>query len=115
MINPNNKSTNSTLDIIVSITVVADTFNRTLYVFDVDSGSDTSKCIADCAEVWPPYILSADEAAGLQAPLGSITRDNKKLQLTYDGHPVYTYAFEREVGGDAGDGIGGVWHYIEIE
>ena len=37
------------------------------------------------------------------------------IQLTYEGRPVYTYAFDRVKGDDHGDGIGGVWHYIEIE
>lgn len=95
--------------------LVADSFQRTLYVFDLDVGASAPKCSASCAEVWPPYIVSAEEALDLKAPLATIERDNKKLQLTYDGRPVYTYTFEREVGGDKGDGIGGVWHYIEIE
>ena len=88
-------------------------FTVTLYVFDLDSGN-TSKCVADCAEVWPPYILQATEAAALQAPLGSIVRANKKVQLTFNGKPVYTYTFDRKIGDDQGDGVGGVWHYITL-
>ena len=95
--------------------LVADTFGRTLYVFDIDLGSNSSKCNADCAEVWPPYIVTADEAAALKAPLATVSRANKKLQLTYEGRPVYTYTLDRELGGDKGDGLGGVWHYIEME
>lgn len=94
--------------------LLADSFSRTLYVFDLDQGSGTSKCIADCAEVWPPYILSAIEAADLKAPLGSIVRTNKKIQLTYNGSPVYTYVLDRVKGDDHGDGIGDVWHYVEV-
>ncbi|MES3037350.1 MAG: hypothetical protein V4736_05525 [Bdellovibrionota bacterium] len=95
--------------------LIADSTGRTLYVFDVDQGSNTSKCNEACAEVWPPYLLDAKEAAALEAPLGSIERANKKLQLTYDGRPVYIYAFDRGQADEKGDGIGGVWHYIEIE
>ncbi|MDD4976094.1 MAG: hypothetical protein PHY93_17190 [Bacteriovorax sp.] len=95
--------------------LLADSIGKTLYVFDLDAGSVTPKCTGDCAEVWPPYILSADETAHLQAPLGSIVRANKKAQLTYEGRPVYTYIFDRIVGDDHGDAIGGVWHYIELK
>ena len=95
--------------------LVADIYGKTLYVFDLDQGLPTPKCTGDCAEVWPPYILSSDEAANLQAPLGSIVRANKKIQLTYDGRPVYTYTFDRKLGDDQGDDVGNVWHYIEIK
>ena len=95
--------------------LVSDLFSRTLYTFDLDIGSTTSKCDGACAEIWPAVILDAKEAATLQAPLGVITRSGKNLQLTFDGKPVYTYAFDRTAGDDHGDGIGGVWHYIEIK
>jgi predicted lipoprotein with Yx(FWY)xxD motif len=96
-------------------TILADSIGKTLYIFDLDENQPAPKCTGDCAEVWPPYILSADEAKDLEKPLGSIARKNSKLQLTYNGKPVYTYIFDRVVGDDKGDGVGKVWHYIEIE
>jgi predicted lipoprotein with Yx(FWY)xxD motif len=96
-------------------TLIADAIGKTLYTFDLDIGSATPVCKGDCSEVWPPYILSTEEAATLQAPLGSIVRANKKIQLTYESKPVYTYAFDRLVSDEKGDGVGGVWHYIEIK
>lgn len=95
--------------------LLANSSGNTLYVFDMDNGKPTSVCNGDCAEVWPPYLLSGDEAAGLKAPYAAVARNNKKLQLTYEGRPVYTYAFDRGEAADSGDGIGGVWHYIEVE
>lgn len=95
--------------------LLADSFGRTLYVFDVDQGSNSSKCVGDCAEVWPPYILSAAEAAALQAPFGSVARPNRKLQLTFNARPVYTYMLDRKVTDILGNGLGGVWHLIEIK
>lgn len=94
--------------------LLADSRGNTLYVFDLDLNQTTSKCNAACAEVWPPYLITAEEALTLAAPLGSITRDNGKAQLTYQGRAVYSYAFDRGAAADAGDGIGGVWHYIEV-
>ena len=95
--------------------LVADSFGKTLYVFDPDQGSNSSVCVGDCAEVWPPYIVTAAEAKDLVTPLAVIQRANKKLQLTYEGRPVYTYILDRTAGQDLGEGIGGVWHYIELE
>lgn len=94
--------------------LLADGFQRTLYIFDLDLGQKTPKCVADCAEVWPPYIITPAEAATLKAPLGSIARANGKLQLTYEGKPLYQYIFDRVQGDDKGDGIGDVWHYIKL-
>lgn len=95
--------------------LVADSFGKTLYVFDPDQGQAAPKCAGDCAEVWPPYLVNAGDAAGLIPPLATIDRANGKKQLTYKGRPVYTYIFDRTVGDDKGDGLGGVWHYIEAE
>ncbi len=95
--------------------LLADATGKTLYVFDLDEGKPTPVCTADCAEVWPPYLLTAAEAGKLKAPLGQILRANKKSQLTYAGRPVYTYAFDRAAGDDKGDGLGDVWHYIEVK
>lgn len=95
--------------------LVGDSIGKTLYVFDPDMNQPAPTCVGDCAEQWPPYILTAEEANDLQSPLGKVERANKKIQLTYGGRPVYTYAFDRIQGNDLGDGVGGVWHYIELE
>jgi len=95
--------------------LVADSIGKTLYVFDPDMNQAVPQCVGDCAEQWPPYVLTTDEAAGLQSPLGKITRANNKIQLTYNGRPVYAFALDRIKGDDLGDGLGGVWHYIEIQ
>ena len=95
--------------------LLADSRGNTLYVFDMDQNQNVPVCNAKCAEVWPPYLLSADEAKNLQAPFAAVTRENKTIQLTYNKRPVYAYAYDRGPAADAGDGIGGVWHYIELE
>lgn len=95
--------------------LLADTRGNTLYVFDIDQGKLTSACNAACAEVWPPYLLTDVEVSAVKSPLGVIVRENKKSQMTYEGRPVYAYALDRGAAADAGDGIGGVWHSIEVE
>lgn len=94
--------------------LLADSRGNTLYVFDLDQNQNVSACNAKCAEVWPPYLLSIAEAQNLQAPFASIVRENKTVQLTYGARPVYSYAYDRGPAAEAGNGIGGVWHYIEL-
>lgn len=93
--------------------ILADTFSKTLYVFDVDQGKPAPACNGGCAEIWPPYLVSDAEAAGLNAPLGVIQRASQQPQLTYKGRPVYTYIFDRQVGDELGNGLGRVWHLVE--
>lgn len=95
--------------------LLSDGTGRTLYVFDADLGKTVPACNGDCAEVWPPYLVTKEEAVALKAPLAAAIRANGKLQLLYQTRPVYTYALDRKVGDDRGDKIGGVWHYIEIK
>ncbi len=95
--------------------LLADTKGNTMYVFDMDQGQKVPACTAKCSEIWPPYLITAEEAKNLVAPLASIVRDNKTIQLTYLGRPIYAYAYDRGAAADAGDGVGGVWHYIELK
>lgn len=95
--------------------ILGDSIGKTLYVFDQDQNEKAPVCIDKCAELWPPYILTLDEVASLQPPLGHIERTNGHKQLTYNGRPVYTYAFDRVQGDDLGDSLGGgagEWHHI---
>ncbi|XGC80681.1 hypothetical protein ACES2L_15250 [Bdellovibrio bacteriovorus] len=94
--------------------IVADSIGKTLYIFEPDIPSKMPTCYGVCAEDWPPYLLTDAEAASLSAPLGVVMRTTNRKQLTYDGLPVYTYAFDRVMGDNKGDGVGGVWHDIEL-
>lgn len=97
------------------VSLVADSFGRTLYVFDKDQNQPAPTCETACAEIWPPYIINNDEAGRVKAPLGKISRNSNRLQLTYNGRPVYTYAYDRQKGDDMGDLVGNVWHVIPAD
>jgi len=74
----------------------------TVYLFEGDKGSSSS-CTGTCAQVWPP--VTGTPHAGGQAnssDFGTITRSDGTTQVTYKGHPLYTYAKD----GDAGDAYG---------
>lgn len=93
--------------------LLADTFGRTLYVFDPDQNKPAPACNGGCAEIWPPYLLTPNEVSGLKSPFGFIQRTSQQTQLTVNGRPVYVYAFDRQAGDDLGDGLGKVWHVLQ--
>ncbi|HLH64120.1 MAG TPA: hypothetical protein VKV27_00310 [Solirubrobacteraceae bacterium] len=72
-----------------------------------------------CFSFWPPVRVSArgrlTHAPGIRGRLGRLRRDGI-VQLTLNGHPLYTFAPDRGRRGIAtGDGIhsfGGVWRVL---
>ncbi len=73
--------------------VVADATGEVFYVFGKEQSSK-SKCYGACARAWPPVLTSGKPRAGKGAKanlLGTTKRANGKLQVTYDGQPLYYY------------------------
>lgn len=87
--------------------VVANAAGFSLYTFDRDTTSE-STCFDACATRWPAAILPA--GAVLVAPYATTARPDGALQITLDGHPLYTFASDLVAGDVKGDGVGGVWH-----
>jgi predicted lipoprotein with Yx(FWY)xxD motif len=86
---------------------------RTLYLFTADKGAK-SVCYGQCATYWPPLIAGKPTAgAGLDASrLGKTKRKDGKLQVTYNGHPLYFFAVDKKAGDIKGQGyvhFGGTW------
>jgi predicted lipoprotein with Yx(FWY)xxD motif len=83
----------------------------TVYVFDADlAAPGQSTCNGACAQNWPHV---ATPSGSLPAPWGSIVRQDGSSQLTYNGRPLYTFAFDTAPGQTNGDGVnafGGLWH-----
>ena len=70
---------------------------KVLYVFGADRGS-RSNCYGVCAAAWPPLLTSAAPvaAAGVEAKLlGMTKRKDGRLQVTYNGHPLYYYSADK--------------------
>jgi predicted lipoprotein with Yx(FWY)xxD motif len=93
-------------------TVLADAQGRTLYWFAKDTATH-SACSGSCAAAWPP-VAGTSAAAGSSLPhgFGTIKRADGQSQLTYDGHPLYTYAGDTATGQLNGNDIrasGGKW------
>jgi predicted lipoprotein with Yx(FWY)xxD motif len=92
--------------------VLVDASNMTLYVFAKDTANDgKSACYGQCATNWPPLTVTSVPPApsGAMGSLATITRDDGKMQLTYNGLPLYRYIADKAPGDTGGDGVGGVW------
>lgn len=98
-------------------TVLVDSQGRTLYLFQKDSGG-SSACFGACATAWPPLRASGKPtvSSGLNASLvGTIERSDGKPQVTYDGHPLYTFIDDSGAGQATGQGstaFGGAWYVV---
>jgi predicted lipoprotein with Yx(FWY)xxD motif len=88
-----------------------------LYLFAKDTGK-TSKCSGACAKAWPPLITSGKPKAGSGVKaslLGTTTRSDGKLQVTYNGHPLYRYDDDKGAGQHHGQKLkefGAVWYVV---
>jgi predicted lipoprotein with Yx(FWY)xxD motif len=96
------------------VSVVTNAQGFTLYSFAPDTAT-ASKCAGACAQIWPPVTGPAAAGQGVTGTLGTITRPDGSKQVTYNGHPLYTYAADTAAGQAKGNGInvdGGVWHEV---
>jgi predicted lipoprotein with Yx(FWY)xxD motif len=86
----------------------------TLYLFTADSPG-VSTCTDGCLAVWPPLLTGGEPVAGTGVDaglLGTLTREDGSVQVTYAGWPLYRYAGDTAPGELTGQGVGGVWFVV---
>jgi predicted lipoprotein with Yx(FWY)xxD motif len=97
--------------------VLVDRRGRALYLFTRDR-SPRSRCDAECAVRWPPFLTAGIPAAGSGAQaklLGTTRRRDGSGQVTYGGHPLYYYIGDRQPGEvlcQAVEEFGGRWYVV---
>ena len=77
--------------------VLFDGRGRVLYGFTRDRRGGPSRCYGECAKAWPVYFSKGTMRAGAgvkQAEIGTTRRRDGRLQVTYNGWPLYYYAHE---------------------
>jgi predicted lipoprotein with Yx(FWY)xxD motif len=98
-------------------TILVNSSGMTLYMLTADT-STTSACTAACQAVWPPLTVTGAPTAGPgvnPSLLGTIPGPNGMRQVTYGGHPLYTFAKDTAAGQVNGEGInhfGGFWYVL---
>jgi predicted lipoprotein with Yx(FWY)xxD motif len=96
-------------------TIFVDATGKTLYTFDRDT-SPTSTCTGNCAATWPALVLAAPATTPVAGTgVGTLTvvarpDDATKMQVVWNGKPLYNYAADTAPGETKGDGVGGIWH-----
>ncbi len=95
-------------------TVLVNSKGLTLYLFEGDSGKKLG-CSGDCLSDWPPLTGTGVAKGGAKASdLGTVKRGSG-TQVTYDGHPLYTFAGDSKAGQTNGEGIvlnGKKWYAV---
>jgi predicted lipoprotein with Yx(FWY)xxD motif len=97
-------------------TVLTNTSGFTLYWFAPDTAT-RSACYGTCAGYWPPLTGPPAAGPGIPGTLGTIKRSDGTTQLTYDGHPLYTYVGDTAPGQAFGNNLnlnGGLWHEVTV-
>jgi predicted lipoprotein with Yx(FWY)xxD motif len=94
---------------------------RVVYLFAPDHRSK-STCYGTCARFWHPLLTSGAPVAGpgVKATLlGTTTRKDGSVQVTYNGHPLYfdNMTGESNAAGEIGcqhlDVNGGIWLIVK--
>ncbi|SEM50778.1 COG4315 family predicted lipoprotein [Streptacidiphilus jiangxiensis] len=99
--------------------ILVDGSGRTLYLLTADSGGKSS-CYGTCASFWPPaHTAGTPTSSGLNASMvGTTARTDHTTQVTYHGHPLYTFVKDTKSGDVTGEGItnfGGTWYVVGVD
>jgi predicted lipoprotein with Yx(FWY)xxD motif len=98
--------------------VLVDSNGLTLYDFHKDKGT-TSSCYGPCAEGWPPMLTEGEPTVGNGASsskLGTTERKDGTMQVTYAGHPLYTFVGDKgpgEANGNDVSAFGASWYALK--
>jgi predicted lipoprotein with Yx(FWY)xxD motif len=93
---------------------LVDDKGMTLYLFTKDT-PNTSNCYDKCATAWPPLLTAGNPVMGAgvdDSKLGTTTRKDGSVQVTYAGWPLYYFAKDTKAGDTTGQGVGSVWYVI---
>lgn len=97
-----------------STTVLTTGQGMTLYYFASDTSTQVA-CTGACTQNWPPLLVSdgsaPTSAVSLSGSLSTLNGANGQ-QVTYNGHPLYTFSGDKNPGDVNGEGIKGLWHVV---
>jgi predicted lipoprotein with Yx(FWY)xxD motif len=100
--------------------ILVNSSGHTLYLFGKDKNGK-SACSGSCAKFWPPLLRhgKTTHGSGVKASMiGTTRRSNGSLQLTYNKHPLYTFALDKQAGQTKGEGnlaFGAKWYAVSAK
>jgi predicted lipoprotein with Yx(FWY)xxD motif len=92
------------------VTVLTNAKGFALYTFAPDTATK-SACNGACATAWPPQKATGTA----KSPYSTIKRTDGSTQLTFNGHPLYTFTGDTAPGTVSGNGVnafGGLWFEV---
>jgi predicted lipoprotein with Yx(FWY)xxD motif len=98
------------------MTVLTNASGFTLYWFVPDTAT-RSTCYGTCVGYWPPMTGTASAGPGVTGTIATIKRSDGTTQVTYNGHPLYTYVGDTAPGQAFGNGLnlnGGLWREVTV-
>lgn len=100
--------------------ILVDGSGHTLYLFTQDKhDKDSCAKVAGCLETWPALTTTRRPVAGAHVRtslLGTVELHGRVRQVTYGGHPLYTYARDfigRSTFNIGSDEYGGEWFAVD--
>ena len=95
--------------------VLTNLSGRTLYSLSAEKNGKFI-CTASCLSIWHPLTVPAGVEPTGPAKLGTITRPEGKIQVTYKGRPLYRFGGDTKAGQANGEGIKdvGTWHAATV-
>jgi predicted lipoprotein with Yx(FWY)xxD motif len=110
--------TSRTTTTIGGTTVLTNATGFTLYSFALALDTPaTSKCYGSCAAYRPPVTGVAAASPRVPGRVGTIRRADGSEQVTYNGHPLYTYIGDTAPGQARGNQLnlnGVLWHDVPV-
>jgi predicted lipoprotein with Yx(FWY)xxD motif len=97
--------------------VLVDPEGFTVYDFHKDKGT-TSSCYGACEQAWPPVTTEGAPQTGegaMSSKLGTTKRKDGTVQVTYAGHPLYTFVEDKKPGeanGNDSSAFGAQWYAL---
>jgi len=90
----------------------------TLYHYTSDTPG-VSTCTGGCATAWPPLVLPPGVTTPVAGKgvdgLGTVTRSDGSVQVTYDKEPLYTFTGDTSPADAKGQGVEGSWFAVKSD
>ncbi|MDP9271204.1 MAG: hypothetical protein M3P14_09595 [Chloroflexota bacterium] len=91
-------------------TILTGPNGKTLDTHAGDS-KNASTCTGACLTAWPPLTVASGQqpttGAGVTGPLGTFSRSDGSLWVTYNGLPLYYWQGDAKAGDTTGQGVNG--------
>jgi predicted lipoprotein with Yx(FWY)xxD motif len=97
--------------------ILSEAAGRTVYMY-VPDAHGSSSCYGQCAAIWPPVLTKGAPIAGTGATaslLGTTTRKDGTVQVTYDSHPLYLFAKDTAAGDANGQAVQQIWYVLNAQ